>query len=145
MITSLPKFRGSISDSFEPYLKPYVKKEEEELRQNIYNSLSNDEVDFSSDLKVLNSSLFLFNHIKTLMKRAGQYSRSQTMFDIYQVIKRSLKFYMEELVIRIGKEANKKDLEGAVENAVCFIINTAEYCRDTLASLAESIKTNLDR
>jgi hypothetical protein len=28
VITRLPKFKGSISDSFEPYLKPYVDKEE---------------------------------------------------------------------------------------------------------------------
>ena len=44
-ITSLPKFKGSISDSFEPYLKPYVIREEGELRDSINKSLVNDNVD----------------------------------------------------------------------------------------------------
>jgi hypothetical protein len=35
-INSLPRFKGSISDSFEPYLHPYVESEEDELKKNIY-------------------------------------------------------------------------------------------------------------
>ena len=31
MISRLPKFKGSISDSFEPYLRPYVDKENEDF------------------------------------------------------------------------------------------------------------------
>jgi len=34
-ISSLPKFKGSISDSFEPYLRPYVDYEEKDLREAI--------------------------------------------------------------------------------------------------------------
>ena len=34
-ISSLPKFKGSISDSFEPYLRPYVDYEEKDLRDAI--------------------------------------------------------------------------------------------------------------
>lgn len=145
VITSLPKYKGSISDSFEPYLKPYVRKEEEELRINILSSLNNDEIDYSCDLKVLNSSLYLFNYIRTVLKRAGQYSRSQTMFDIYQVIKRVLKLYIEEMFGRVQKEdKNRTKDENLYESTLCFIINTAEYCKDTIPGLTESIKINLD-
>ena len=38
-IQSLPKFKGSISNSFEMHLKPYVDSEEEELRKNVVLSL----------------------------------------------------------------------------------------------------------
>lgn len=144
IITMLPKFKGSISDSFEPYLRPYVEKEEQELRENISKSLVNDDIDYSSDLKVLNSSLYLFNYIKTVLKRASQYSRSQTMFDIYRVIKRALKFYTEELANRVLREANRKGDEQNLESTLCFIINTAEYCKDTLPGLCDSIKQSLE-
>ena len=145
IITMLPKFKGSISDSFEPYLRPYVEKEEQELKENIIKSLVNDDIDYSSDLKVLNSSLYLFNYIKTVLKRANQYSRSQTMFDIYRVIKRALKFYNDELLGRIAKESSKiKGDEQNFESIICFIINTAEYCKDTFPGLCDSIKQSLE-
>lgn len=38
--------------------------------------LDEDEEDKNSDLKVLNSSLYMFNYIKALIKRASQYSRT---------------------------------------------------------------------
>lgn len=145
VITMLPKFKGSISDSFEPYLRPYVEKEEQELKENVSKSLVNDDIDYSSDLKVLNSSLYLFNYIKTVLKRASQYSRSQTMFDIYRVIKKTLRLYSEELANRVLREANKnKGDEQNLESIVCFIVNTAEYCKDTLPGLCDSIKQSLE-
>lgn len=145
IITMLPKFKGSISDSFEPYLRPYVEKEEQELRENIAKSLINDDIDYSSDLKVLNSSLYLFNYIKTVLRRANQYSRSQTMFDIYRVIKKALRYYNDELTGRIQKELSKiKGDEHAFESSICFIINTAEYCKDTFPGLCDSIKQSLE-
>jgi hypothetical protein len=146
VITMLPKFKGSISDSFEPYLRPYVDKEEQELLDNIRKSLINDDIDYSSDLKVLNSSLYLFNYIKTVLKRASQYSRSQTMFDIYRVIKKALKLYTDQLADKIMKEFMKggKGDEQGFESMLCFIINTAEYCKDTLPGLCDSIKQSLE-
>lgn len=145
VITMLPKFKGSISDSFEPYLRPYVDKEEQELFDNIRKSLVNDDIDYSSDLKVLNSSLYLFNYIKTVLKRASQYSRSQTMFDIYRVIKKALKLYNDQLGEKIMREYMKgKTDEQGFESMLCFIINTAEYCKDTLPGLCDSIKQSLE-
>ena len=70
-IQALPRFKGSISDSFEPYMTAYVEREEQELRENIIKSLTNDEADISSELKIYNSSIFLFNYIKTTLKRAS--------------------------------------------------------------------------
>jgi vacuolar protein sorting-associated protein 53 len=146
MITSLPKFKGSISDSFEPYLRPYVENEEHELTDNIMKSLQNDDIDHASQIKILNSSLYLFNYIKTSLKRASQFSRSQAMFDIYRVIKRSLKLYADELTNKIAREekVTKPKEEQLFISILCFIINTAEYCKDTLSGLAESVRQSLD-
>ncbi len=84
--------------------------------------------------------MYLFNWIKATLKRASQYSRSQTMFDIFKCIRRSLKLYIEELKQRIQKEdkTKSKDEQGFY-SVVCFVINTSEYCKDTLDGLKENI------
>lgn len=38
-LQALPKFTGSISNSFEPYLAPYIKSEEEALCEGLNKSL----------------------------------------------------------------------------------------------------------
>ena len=43
-LQSLPKFTGSISNSFEPYLKPYIKSEEEALIDGLHKSLDDDKL-----------------------------------------------------------------------------------------------------
>lgn len=51
------------------------------------------EEDKVSDLNVYNSSLFMFNYIKTMIKRTSQYSKAQLMVNITGVIKNGLKMY----------------------------------------------------
>jgi hypothetical protein len=46
----------------------------------------------------------MFNYFKQLLKRASQYSRSQVMFDVYKLIRRTLKFYADELAARVTRE-----------------------------------------
>ena len=83
-----------------------------------------------NEIKVFNSSLFLFTSIKNVINRASQYSRTQAMFDIFRVIKDSLKFYADELTNRIVREEKMrfKD-ERYYESFICFVVNTAEYCK----------------
>ena len=58
------------------------------------------------------------------------------IFDIFQVIKKGFKLYSDELIIKVEKEEkNKSKNEQLFIINVCFIINTAEYCRDTLKNL----------
>jgi hypothetical protein len=38
-IQSLPKFKGSISNSFEPHLKPYIKSEEDAMYESLMKNL----------------------------------------------------------------------------------------------------------
>lgn len=102
-----------------------------------------DEINKNSDIKVLNSSFYMFNYFKQLLKRASQYSRSQVMFDIYKLIKRVLKTYADEIVIRMQREAKGQNQE-QFQILICFGINTAEYCKETLAGLEESLRGYLD-
>lgn len=145
VINSLPRFKGSISNSFEQYMRPYVEKEEIELKDSIRKLVSIDEYDPSSAEKIFNSSLMMFNNFKQVLKRAANYSRTQTMFDIFNVFKRSLRFYSEELLIKMDKEEKMRQKEeGAYETFVCLAVNTAEYCKETVNGLADTVRQYLD-
>ena len=145
VIDKLPKFKGIISDSFEQHMKPYVDKEEKELRENILKSLSQDGYDENSDVKIFNSSLMLFNNFIAIMKRASQYSRSQTMFSIFNFFKRAIKFYVDELLnTLIREEKNKAKNETYFELFSCLIVNTGENCKEQLEGLAGKIKEYLE-
>jgi hypothetical protein len=39
-VDSIPRFKGVVSDCFEPYLRPYVDNEERELHESITKSLA---------------------------------------------------------------------------------------------------------
>ena len=43
-LQALPRFTGSISNSFEPYLKPYIKSEEDALCEGLQKSLDEDKL-----------------------------------------------------------------------------------------------------
>jgi len=85
MISTLPAYKGSISNCFDQYMGQYVAKEDRDFREYLIANLQKDEVDNESDLKVLNSSLYMFNYIKSLNKRSSQYSKAETMFNIQKV------------------------------------------------------------
>jgi len=62
---------GCISENFEPYLHPYVENEDRELIACMLKAYQKDEIDPTSDIKVLNSSFYMFNYFKQLLKRAS--------------------------------------------------------------------------
>ena len=144
VITSLPRFKGSISDSFEQYMRPYVEKEETELKENIKKSVVNDEWDPSSEEKIFNSSLFMFNNFKQVLKRASLYSRTQTMFDIFNVFKKTLRIYIEELQAKLDREEKSRAKDEGFSTFACLAINSADYCKETISGLADTVRQYLD-
>lgn len=144
VITSLPRFKGSISDSFEQYMKPYVEKEETELRDRIKKSVREDEPDASDD-KLYKSSFQLFSDFKSVLKRAANYSRTQTMFDIFNVLRRALRTYADELQSKMEKEdrVKQKD-EVTFDTFICLAVNSAELCKDTISGLSDTVRQHLD-
>lgn len=76
-ISGIPKIKGSISKCFENFTKPYVDKEEKDLRDAVFKELAVDLekkdkfVENSDDLNILNSSLTMFNKIKYLIDRSA--------------------------------------------------------------------------
>jgi len=145
VLGSLPKFKGSISDSFEQYMRPYIEKEEHDARETILKAIGTDKYDPNSEIKVFDSSITMFNVFKAVMKRASRYSRSQTMFNIWRVFQRCMKIYVEEVLIRLGREERMKGKdETNFEIFACLITNTGDYCKETLNGLVDTIKQYLD-
>eukprot|EP00828_Plagiopyla_frontata_P010156 TRINITY_DN1532_c0_g1_i3.p1 TRINITY_DN1532_c0_g1~~TRINITY_DN1532_c0_g1_i3.p1 ORF type:complete len:676 (-),score=86.16 TRINITY_DN1532_c0_g1_i3:49-1836(-) len=138
-IQSLPKFRGSISITFEPYLLPYIEKEERDLRDNIYKSLNHDDSGLDYETKLLNSVLLIKNHLKVLIKRAAEYATTGIMPSIFIVIKKALQQYYEELSAKIIREEKNNNDEG-FEEMLCFMVNTAEYCKEMFQTFEEMLK-----
>ena len=60
----------------------------------------------NQQMKIFDSSWELFNLFKNLIKRVNEISRSQTMFAIYKIIKRNLKFYANNLSSKLTNLEN---------------------------------------
>jgi len=114
-LQALPKFTGSISNSFEPYLKPYIQSEEDALYDSLMKSLEDDKL---TEIKVFNSSIVLFHGIKNTIKRASTYSKGNLLLDILRVIKRMFGVYSEKCF-----EKTRQSGDGFEQN-VCWVINT---------------------
>jgi len=119
-------------------MKPYVDTEEMELRDGILKEMSSDFEDpeknclQSEDLAILNSSLIMFTKIKQMMNRASTLSRTQTMFDIYSVIKTNIIIYLNTLNERVIKDdRNSKKDEHKFFGHVCIYLNTVDYIKET--------------
>lgn len=129
-LQSLPKFSGSISNSFEPYLKPYIKSEEEALYEGLQKSLDEDKL---TEIKVFNSSIVLFHGIKNAIRRASNYSRGNLLLEILSVVKRAFKIYSEKCFEKTKRGDH-------LEENICWVINTGEYCKNIIDGVREVLE-----
>ena len=104
----------------------------------MYESLiKNLEEDSLTEIKVYNSSLFLFHSIKSVIKRVTTFSRGRLMLDIINSIKKMLRIYCDKCLEKIKKSND-------FESAVCWVINTGEHCKNIISGLEETTETHLD-
>ncbi|KAK3262239.1 HIT domain protein [Cymbomonas tetramitiformis] len=140
-------FKGNISSCFEPHLKAYVDLEERQLLEHLEKIIQEEtwDVDDNTEAKVLGSAAALFLNIKKVFKRCSQLTRRETLFNLYKVFQKILKMYSNKLIVRLpivtaGVKISDKD-----ERIVCLVINTAEYCKETVSPLGETIAKVLDK
>jgi hypothetical protein len=150
-ITQLYKIKGSISSCFEMSMKPYVDTERKELESSVVSELQKDLADPMSnslqneDISVLNSALLMFNKVKHLLKRGSSISKSQTMYDIYKVVKGMITQYITMII----DDAYKKDKAKGKNipfflNSICVYINTIDHIKETLGNVSDLIVTLLE-
>ncbi|KAJ9174311.1 hypothetical protein P3X46_017348 [Hevea brasiliensis] len=150
-------FRGIISSCFEPHLTIYVELEQKTLMENLDKLVQEEtwDIEEGSQNNVLSSSMQLFLIIKRSLKRCSALTKNQTLFNLFKVFERILKAYVAKLKARlpkggVGIVAAATGMDGQIkmsdrdERVICYIINSAEYCRKTSGELAESVSKIID-
>jgi hypothetical protein len=103
------------------------------------------QVDAGATTAVLGSATALFLNIKKVLKRCSQLTRRETLFRLHQVFQKVLVAFAQRLSAKIPSLPSAVKLSDSDERMVCYIINTAEYCRETVNPLGESVAKALDK
>lgn len=110
-------------------------------------TLAQERVDRDGALPVLASSLDLFLAMKNASQRCLPLSNGQTFFLLYKEFKALLREYANRLLAKLPKPAGPGEAahlyrfpdDDAVDLA-CFVVNTAQYCAETIPQLETMIK-----
>lgn len=168
----LPTIRGIISRSFDPFMTAYVRLERKNMEQMIDEVMSLEVVDRNGQLPVFSSSVNMFAYIRSSIKRCTALTNGQTFFDLHNEFKHCFQLYSQRLLNKLpaaaaapggsaaggssgdsaggsGSNASNNTLKIRLadkqEEELCFVINTAEYCAETLPSLEDVIRAKIDK
>ena len=98
--------------------------------------------------QVLSRSTDLFLYIKRILKRCSSYTRGEKLLDLQRVFNKHLTSYATALDTRLSRHHSTNPVTGlsvgstlpdAERQVTCLVINTAEYCCETVRQLAASI------
>ncbi len=110
MSAHIYRFKGCISECFEPYLKSYSESEERKIIEAIENSMQADKLE-TTDYTVFSSSLHLFKNIKSSLKRCLSFSTSKALFDLHTSFKNVFRHYSKllkkHLPPKLGSDSDK--------------------------------------
>lgn len=164
-------FTGQISDVFVPYMSSYVEMEKHDIIElinrmnadeqwfNVHtghnNGLTTTQTQASTDQPThYNSSNELFLYIKNSIQRCSKLSKNTTLYNLYtNVYTIGLKQYADLLESHIPQkqllqqsysDSNIQLLSHLDIVVVCYIINTAHYCIDTIDQLQPAIVNLID-
>jgi len=96
MSAHIYRFKGCISECFEPYLKSYSESEERKIIEAIETFMQADKIE-TTDYLVFSSSLHLFKNIKGSLKRCLSFSTSKALFDLHTSFKNVFRHYAKLL------------------------------------------------
>lgn len=138
MSAHIYRFKGCISECFEPYLKSYSESEERKIVEAIESAMTGDKLE-TIDFTIFGSSLHLFKNIKGSLKRCLSFSTSKALFDLHTSFKNVFRHYAKllkrHLPAKLGTDTDKVILTEEVEAKACIVINTCEYCLETVPGL----------
>ena len=143
---------GVMSGVFDPFMTPYIELERKNMEENMQKALDEDKADRNqgaTKLPVFTSSFNMFVYIKNAIKRCTALTTGKTFFDLSKEFKAYLIKYSKHLRAKLPSPAPGPGpvtyrLPDGGEVDVCYIINTAEYCTDTIPQLEEMIRSKID-
>lgn len=166
---NLPDLLGTISPAFDPCMGAYVKLERSSL-ETIVQTLkqeSTDSMDKSGADSVFYSAPQFFLQVKNCVNRCVQLNTANTLYSLYRAIKKSCQYLVEVLQENLPEKVKPNtslaanfgqipqlpgdtysisdDAEGVnTLRKACLVVNSAQYCGDTLPQLEELIKNKID-
>ena len=152
---------GIASSVFDPYMEPYVSLERQNMTEQISKAAKDSTVDSRGELPVFTSSTDLFVYIKNSITRCTVLSKGQTFFMLYEVFKNSLENYAKVMFQKLPSSVSSAAsfafgsstiLSSSVqyrintgeESNICYVLNTCEYCAETVEALQESISEQIN-
>lgn len=97
MSAHIYRFKGCISQCFEPYLKSYSESEERKIIEAIEQIVNQGDKIEQIDNNIYSSSLHLFKNIKSSFKRCLCFSTSKALFDLHISFKNAFRHYAKLL------------------------------------------------
>lgn len=167
-ILPVPPLMGMASSAFENYMGPYIVLEERNMEDQLKEASSDSTVDTRGELPVLISSTNLFLYIKNSITRCTTLTKGKTLFSLYRAFQRILKKYAKVLSskypsalsgpaaaigglgisgLTAGSSSGIKDIyriPKGDETLICHVIDTCEYCTETVEALQDLIIDKID-
>ena len=145
-------FRGSVSACFEDHLAEYVELEAKQLNEQLELAIRNETwAGDETNVKILSSATSVFLNIKKVFKRCSTLTRGKTLYTIHTVFTQLLINYARALSMRLAAATTSavdtrrtEDQRAAELKCVSLIVNTAEYCNETIGPLGESMAKALE-
>ena len=155
------------SSAFDKYMSPYIDLEKENMNEQLDEAVNDATVDTRGELPVFTSSTNLFIYIKKSIERCTALTRGTTFFLLYKAFDEALKKYSNVLSQKLPQPSLASNLGGisiaslssnsssatssasykippGEELTVCHVIDTCEYCADTVEALEDLIKDKMD-
>jgi len=165
-IEPVPTLLGLASGAFDNFMGPYVALEREQLDEQIAQAASDLSVDTRGELPVFVSSTDLFLYIKKSITHCTVLTRGRTFFLLYKAFCDNLRKFASVLsnkylsrstaaavISLVPPSASSSLLSGGTANyrissgyeiVICHVINTCEYCSETIESLQDLIADKID-
>jgi len=165
-IEPVPTVLGLASGAFDNFMGPYIALEREQLDEQIAQAASDLSVDTRGELPVFVSSTNLFLYIKNSITRCTVLTRGRTFFLLYKAFCDKLRKFASVLsnkypspstaaavISLVPPSASSSLLSGGTANyrissgyeiVICHVINTCEYCSETIESLQDLIADKID-
>jgi len=169
-VVFLPPLIGMASSAFENFMGPYIALEEQNMEDQLKEAASDSTVDTRGELPVLISSTNLFLYIKNSITRCTTLTKRKTLFSLYRAFQRILKKYSKVLLSKYpsalsgpaaaigglgisGLTAGGSSSSGIKdiyripkgdETLICHVIDTCEYCTETVEALQDLIIDKID-
>jgi vacuolar protein sorting-associated protein 53 len=159
---------GIASSSYQSYMDPYIRLEEQSMDEQLAGAVEDRTVDTRGQRPVFISSTNLFVYIKGSITRCTALTRGNAFFLLYGAFKDSLKKYAKILDSKLpspftsqgpnvvgvviapfgGKQESGTNASYRIppgeEVTVCHVISTCEYCADTMEALEDLVRDTID-